>query len=173
MRYLVRYSYPARKLIRTLIRSNLWLWATNVNLPDNDDRLDETRDLCLPFWCYDYLSYTGSPLSRMSLLNRFRYSNTHHISGPHIISFFVAGLSACERKSFIFLRKELPVRLANIMKEIHLLPDHLLRMPSVGLVNNWYAMSFEEIIQFEKADINETTLDKWVHIMYMYMYVHV
>lgn len=74
--------------------------------------------------------------------------------------YWISGLSACERKSFIFLRKELPVRLANIMKEIHLLPEHLLRMPSVGMVNNWYATSFEEIIQFEKADINESTLDK-------------
>lgn len=72
----------------------------------------------------------------------------------------VSGLSACERKSFIFLRKELPVRLANIMKEIHLLPDHLLRMPSVGIVNNLYITSFEEILHFEKAEVNESTLDR-------------
>ena len=72
----------------------------------------------------------------------------------------VSGLSACERKSFIFLRKELPVRLANIMKEIHLLPENLLKMPSVGIVNNLYATSFEDIMQFEKVEVNETTLDK-------------
>jgi len=76
-----------------------------------------------------------------------------------------SGLSACERKSFIFLRKELPVRLANIMKEIHLLPENLLKMPSVGIVNNLYATSFDEIIDFEKAEVNETTLDKWVSII--------
>lgn len=74
----------------------------------------------------------------------------------------VSGLSACERKSFIFLRKELPVRLANIMKEIHLLPENLLKMPSMGIVNNLYATSFEDIMQFEKVEVNETTLDKWV-----------
>ncbi|XP_029156781.1 pyruvate dehydrogenase (acetyl-transferring) kinase, mitochondrial-like, partial [Nylanderia fulva] len=74
---------------------------------------------------------------------------------------YFSGLSACERKSFIFLRKELPVRLANIMKEIHLLPDNLLRMPSVGIVNNLYVTSFEEIIHFEKSDVNDTTLDKF------------
>lgn len=72
------------------------------------------------------------------------------------------GLSACERKSFIFLRKELPVRLANIMKEIHLLPENLLKMPSVVTVNKMYINSFDEIIHFEKVDVNETTLDKWV-----------
>lgn len=53
------------------------------------------------------------------------------------------------------------MRLANIMKEIHLLPDNLLKMPSVGIVNNLYATSFEEIIHFEKAEINEATLDKF------------
>ncbi|KAF9805598.1 hypothetical protein SFRURICE_020983 [Spodoptera frugiperda] len=43
-------------------------------------------------------------------------------------------------------------RLANIMKEIALLPENLLRMPSVGLVNQWYERSFEEIIQFEQME---------------------
>lgn len=47
------------------------------------------------------------------------------------------------------------------MKEIHLLPDNLLKMPSVGIVNNLYVTSFEEIIHFEKAEVNETTLDKF------------
>uniref|UniRef100_A0A3B4ACH2 Protein-serine/threonine kinase n=1 Tax=Periophthalmus magnuspinnatus TaxID=409849 RepID=A0A3B4ACH2_9GOBI len=46
--------------------------------------------------------------------------------------------NACEKTSFAFLRQELPVRLANIMKEINLLPDHLLRTPSVRLVQSWY-----------------------------------
>ncbi|KAL2725947.1 hypothetical protein V1477_018385 [Vespula maculifrons] len=75
--------------------------------------------------------------------------------------FLFSGLSACERKSFIFLRKELPVRLANIMKEIHLLPDNLLKTPSVVIVNNLYATSFEEIIHFEKSEVNDSTLDKF------------
>lgn len=45
--------------------------------------------------------------------------------------------NACEKTSFMFLRQELPVRLANIMKEISLLPDNLLRTPSVQLVQIW------------------------------------
>lgn len=45
--------------------------------------------------------------------------------------------NACEKTSFAFLRQELPVRLANIMKEINLLPDNLLRTPSVHLVQSW------------------------------------
>uniref|UniRef100_A0AAY4ETS2 Protein-serine/threonine kinase n=1 Tax=Denticeps clupeoides TaxID=299321 RepID=A0AAY4ETS2_9TELE len=44
--------------------------------------------------------------------------------------------NACEKTSFMFLRHELPVRLANIMKEINLLPDNLLSTPSVRLVQS-------------------------------------
>uniref|UniRef100_A0A803XVD2 Branched-chain alpha-ketoacid dehydrogenase kinase/Pyruvate dehydrogenase kinase N-terminal domain-containing protein n=1 Tax=Meleagris gallopavo TaxID=9103 RepID=A0A803XVD2_MELGA len=36
----------------------------------------------------------------------------------------------------MFLRKELPVRLANTMREVNLLPDNLLNRPSVGLVQS-------------------------------------
>ncbi|ETE73218.1 [Pyruvate dehydrogenase [lipoamide]] kinase isozyme 2, mitochondrial [Ophiophagus hannah] len=46
--------------------------------------------------------------------------------------------NACEKTSFIFLRQELPVRLANIMKEINLLPDRVLSTPSVQLVQSWF-----------------------------------
>ena len=49
-------------------------------------------------------------------------------------------------------------RLANIMKEIALLPENLLRMPSVGLVNQWYERSFEEIIEFEKREPEQPVL---------------
>ncbi|XP_048267300.1 pyruvate dehydrogenase (acetyl-transferring) kinase, mitochondrial isoform X2 [Bombus affinis] len=92
------------------------------------------------------------------MLDFYSQFNPSPLSIKQFIDF---GLSACERKSFIFLRKELPVRLANIMKEIHLLPENLLKMPSMGIVNNLYATSFEDIMQFEKVEVNETTLDKF------------
>lgn len=72
------------------------------------------------------------------------------------------GLNACEKKSYIFLRKELPVRLANIMKEIALLPDNLSRTPSVRLVSAWYARSFEEVLQYEKLEPSPATIEKYV-----------
>lgn len=50
----------------------------------------------------------------------------------------VTGLeNACERTSFAFLRQELPVRLANILKEIDILPDRLVNTSSVQLVKSW------------------------------------
>lgn len=76
-----------------------------------------------------------------------------------IKQFIDFGLNACEKKSFIFLRKELPVRLANIMKEIALLPDSLLRTSSVGLVNRWYEQSFEEVIRYENMELTPTNLE--------------
>lgn len=67
----------------------------------------------------------------------------------------------------MFLRKELPVRLSNIMKEIALLPEHLLRMPSVALVSQWYARSFEEVIEFEKVDPSPKNLEQFVQALTM------
>ncbi|XP_065370653.1 pyruvate dehydrogenase (acetyl-transferring) kinase, mitochondrial isoform X2 [Calliphora vicina] len=69
-----------------------------------------------------------------------------------IKQFMDFGQNACEKKSFIFLRKELPVRLANIMKEIALLPDNLLNTRSVSQVSSWYVKSFEDVLEFEKAE---------------------
>uniref|UniRef100_A0AAY4E8U2 Protein-serine/threonine kinase n=1 Tax=Denticeps clupeoides TaxID=299321 RepID=A0AAY4E8U2_9TELE len=57
--------------------------------------------------------------------------------------------NACEKTSYVFLRKELAVRLANTMREINLLPDNLLGQPSVKLVQTWYSQSFEELLDYE------------------------
>uniref|UniRef100_A0A8C7VRF6 Protein-serine/threonine kinase n=1 Tax=Oncorhynchus mykiss TaxID=8022 RepID=A0A8C7VRF6_ONCMY len=54
--------------------------------------------------------------------------------------------NACEKTSFMFLRKELPVRLANTMREVNLLPDNLLSQPSIKLVQKWYMQSFVELL---------------------------
>ncbi|XP_011355796.1 pyruvate dehydrogenase (acetyl-transferring) kinase isozyme 1, mitochondrial isoform X1 [Pteropus medius] len=70
-------------------------------------------------------------------------------------------VNACEKTSFMFLRQELPVRLANIMKEISLLPDNLLRTPSVQLVQSWYIQSLQELLDFKdkSADDAKTIYD--------------
>ncbi|KAK7582604.1 hypothetical protein V9T40_014049 [Parthenolecanium corni] len=95
-------------------------------------------------------------LNSVSISKMIDFYSQFSPSSLSIKQFIDFGLSACERKSFLFLRKELPVRLANIMKEIHLLPERLLNTPSVSLLNNWYAQSFAEILAFEKADANDT-----------------
>ncbi|XP_042190071.1 pyruvate dehydrogenase (acetyl-transferring) kinase isozyme 3, mitochondrial isoform X2 [Callorhinchus milii] len=71
--------------------------------------------------------------------------------------------NACKKTSFMFLRKELPVRLANTMREVNLLPDNLLRMPSVGLVQSWYMQSFLELLEFEsRSPADSQVLDDFL-----------
>ena len=46
-----------------------------------------------------------------------------------------------EKSSYLFLKKEIAVRLSNIIKEILYLPPKLLQMPSVELVRSWLVFS--------------------------------
>lgn len=39
-----------------------------------------------------------------------------------------------------------------MMQEIHLLPENLIRMPSVIMVQSWYERSFQEILEFEQSN---------------------
>ncbi|XP_074748478.1 pyruvate dehydrogenase kinase, isozyme 2 isoform X3 [Strix uralensis] len=73
----------------------------------------------VPTYIEHFSKFSPSPLSMKQFLD-FGSSN------------------ACEKTSFAFLRQELPVRLSNIMKEINLLPDRVLRTPSVQLVQSWF-----------------------------------
>ncbi|KAI6107620.1 mitochondrial branched-chain alpha-ketoacid dehydrogenase kinase-domain-containing protein [Pisolithus thermaeus] len=51
-------------------------------------------------------------------------------------------------KASQFLSEELPVRLAHRVKELDALPCNLSDMPSIRKVKDWYAHSFEELINF-------------------------
>ncbi|XP_051841046.1 pyruvate dehydrogenase kinase, isozyme 3 isoform X2 [Antechinus flavipes] len=74
--------------------------------------------------------------------------------------------NACEKTSYMFLRKELPVRLANTMREVNLLPDNLLNRPSVGLVQSWYMQSFLELLEYEnKSPEDPQVLDDFLQVM--------
>lgn len=64
-------------------------------------------------------------------------------------------------KSAVFLCDELPVRLANIMQEIHLLPDQLIQTPSASLVSQWYEQSFCELVDFSGVVWNDDNLDRF------------
>lgn len=55
-------------------------------------------------------------------------------------------------RSFSFLKHELPVRICNIMKEINLLPEKLLQMPSARTVKGWYQQTLEDLLEYEDAD---------------------
>lgn len=74
--------------------------------------------------------------------------------------------NACEKTSYMFLRKELAVRLANTMREVTLLPASLQSQPSVKLVESWYSQSFEELLKFEKRSPEDPhTLNDFLEIL--------
>ncbi|PPR05768.1 hypothetical protein CVT24_006834, partial [Panaeolus cyanescens] len=52
--------------------------------------------------------------------------------------------------------EELPVRLAHRVKELDELPHNLHAMPSIKKVKNWYAQSFEELINFPPITLPPT-----------------
>ena len=67
----------------------------------------------------------------------------------------------CEKTSYMFLQKELPVCLANTMQEVNLLLEDLLNHPSVELVQSWYMQSFLELLEYEnKSPEDPQVLDK-------------
>ncbi|KAG5850363.1 hypothetical protein ANANG_G00081550 [Anguilla anguilla] len=74
--------------------------------------------------------------------------------------------NACEKTSYMFLRKELPVRLANTMREVNLLPDNLLSQPSVKLVQKWYMQSFVELLGYEnKSPEDPRALNEFLDLL--------
>ncbi|KAG9355456.1 hypothetical protein JZ751_000294 [Albula glossodonta] len=83
-------------------------------------------------------------------VDRFSKFSPSPLSMKQFIDFGSA--NACEKTSFVFLRQELPVRLANIMKEIDFLPDKLLGTPSLQLLQSWYAQSLMELVDFLEKD---------------------
>ncbi|PWN51766.1 alpha-ketoacid dehydrogenase kinase [Violaceomyces palustris] len=55
-----------------------------------------------------------------------------------------------------FIAEELPIRLAHRVKELDELPHDLSKMPSIVKVKNWYAQSFEELVNFPKPKLPES-----------------
>ena len=66
-------------------------------------------------------------LKSMKMLDHYSQFNPSPLT---INQFMEFGQKGTEEDSFTFLRKEIPVRLSNIMKEMNLLPFNLLQMPS-------------------------------------------
>ncbi|XP_052804825.1 pyruvate dehydrogenase (acetyl-transferring) kinase isozyme 2, mitochondrial-like isoform X2 [Mya arenaria] len=107
-----------------------------------------TRVICQKVATYveRYSKYNPSPLSMQTLLDFGSKTGT-------------------EESSFEFLRDELLVRLANIMKEFNLLPVSFQQRGSVAMVRNWYQQSFIEITEFEKHNPDRDILEKFTETL--------
>lgn len=63
-------------------------------------------------------------------------------------------------KATQFLADELPIRIAHRVKELDNLPHNLSEMPSIVRVKNWYAQSFEELINFPKPELPQSIRER-------------
>ncbi|KAK8388511.1 hypothetical protein O3P69_020472 [Scylla paramamosain] len=101
--------------------------------------------------------------ARALIEERLDYYSQFNPSPLSMQQFTDFGENATISESFLFLKKELPVRLANIMKEFHLLPENLLHMPSVGAVRDLYRRSFMDLLEFDTGNTpnNTATLEKF------------
>ncbi|KAM4795337.1 pyruvate dehydrogenase kinase, isozyme 3 [Rhinophrynus dorsalis] len=95
-------------------------------------------------------------LLKSNIPNQIEYYSKFSPSPLSIKQFLDFGTNnACEKTSYLFLRKELPVRIANTLKEVNLLPESLLHRPSVQLVRTWYMQSFVELLEYENKSPEE------------------
>lgn len=69
------------------------------------------------------------------------------------------------QQSYLFLRNELPVRLASMMKEMGHLPPRLLEMPSFRTVSGWYGTSLYELHSFQTLQPTEETVKKFTDVL--------
>lgn len=95
-------------------------------------------------------------------LDQYSNYNPSPLSMKELIQF---GSSAKEKDSYFYLRQELPVRFANIIKEMDLLPEKFLQMPSVNILQEWYAQCFRDICSFEHRDPSSSTLKEFCQIL--------
>ncbi|KAH8549455.1 mitochondrial branched-chain alpha-ketoacid dehydrogenase kinase-domain-containing protein [Umbelopsis sp. PMI_123] len=63
-------------------------------------------------------------------------------------------------KASQFIHEELPIRLAHRVKELEELPNNLSQMPSIVKVKNWYAQSFQELIEMPPPELSTTVKDR-------------
>jgi len=95
-------------------------------------------------------------MKSLKLLDHYSQFNPSPLTIKQFIEF---GKTATEKESFLFLQKEIPVRLSNIMKEINLLPGNLLQMPSILILQDWYAQSFRDLVEFESnSSVDKATM---------------
>ncbi|KAF2460358.1 pyruvate dehydrogenase kinase-like protein [Lineolata rhizophorae] len=59
-----------------------------------------------------------------------------------------------------FLSEELPIRLAHRVEELDNLPDGLNEMPSIKRVKDWYAQSFEELVNMPRPSLSKEVRER-------------
>ncbi|CAO2644913.1 [Pyruvate dehydrogenase (acetyl-transferring)] kinase isozyme 2, mitochondrial, partial [Lemmus lemmus] len=138
-------------------------WCQLLQVPDNSRSRAGASGAVAMRWVralWKNASLAGAP----KYIEHFSKFSPSPLSMKQFLDF--GSSNACEKTSFTFLRQELPVRLANIMKEINLLPDRVLGTPSVQLVQSWYVQSLLDIMEFlDKDPEDHRTLNQFTEAL--------
>jgi len=103
-------------------------------------------------------------LDTKSLSTLERYSQFH--PSPLSLSKMVEfGKIASPADSFVFLKHEVPIRMSNILKEMTLLPPSFLNMPSIIVLQDWYAQTFQDIISYEDREPTPRNLEEFLQTL--------
>jgi pyruvate dehydrogenase kinase 2/3/4 len=109
-----------------------------------------------------YSNYNPSPMSLKKLTDFGKpiYKNkTQKIVNEDLIN-------KTEIKSFEFLREEMLVRLAAMMKEMLYLPENLVKTSSVQEVYGWYMQSFVDLVDYKDVKkVDDKVLKKSVLLL--------
>eukprot|EP00123_Amoebidium_parasiticum_P009183 comp19310_c0_seq1/m.22178 comp19310_c0_seq1/g.22178 ORF comp19310_c0_seq1/g.22178 comp19310_c0_seq1/m.22178 type:complete len:461 (-) comp19310_c0_seq1:99-1481(-) len=93
-----------------------------------------------------YVAYRQTPVSLQQFTDFGRNINV------------TTALNSCK-----FLRSELPVRLAHMVKEIDDIPPPLLKMKTVQMVRGWYLQSFKDLVEFPGLESADKNREEYVH----------
>lgn len=94
----------------------------------------------------------------LHFLDVYSKYNPAPISIKHLLDH---GRSAGTQDSFLFLRKEIPTRLANMIMELKLLPSDLLQQREAQQIYQDYIRSFKEMMLYEKLGNSPETHAKF------------
>jgi pyruvate dehydrogenase kinase 2/3/4 len=75
------------------------------------------------------------------------------------------GKTANQLGSFLFLKKEIPTRLANMIKELQLLPSDLKKQKECTQILNDYISSFREVLDFKEEKGGADQLNNFTQIL--------
>lgn len=98
--------------------------------------------------CHSTVTMTGSAMDANTVFHLDRYSRyiPAAISIKHLLDH---GKSSNQLGSYLFLKKEIPTRLANMIMELQLLPEDLKKQNECSQILNDYVSSFREMLVFD------------------------
>merc|ERR1719361_340839 len=97
-----------------------------------------------------------------SQLDRYSRYIPAAISIKHLLDH---GKTANQLGSFLFLKKEIPTRLANMIKELQLLPSDLKKQKECTQILNDYISSFREVLDFKEEKGGADQLNNFTQIL--------